>query len=430
MENIAQDSGYNKTKAQSKRLDLKILIWFIFATIFSIIIRYTLFPFESSEIINSLNEIVLKVKTTGEIDLNNLRQMDVNVAYVYLITFFSFLSPKTLIVVKIINTIFDLLLALGVWAIVKNYTQKKVQAIVAYTFALFSPSLLFISGFWGQSETIVITLLVWMVYSILKGRVLLVTLFFTLAFSIKWIAIFLFPLLVIWTLNQKKEKWIALLNIPLIYILFLVPMFLQGNNISNLLNLYIDQANQITTVPNYLPSLGNIISSNSTQNNVYFVGGESITIREILYNFSNYIFVLVFSIITWLGWVCKPDWNWLQTIRFSLFSSLIFPFFMSKGQSRYYAIALVFGLIYAFISPKKYWYVILIEIIAFSLISASALNIMPYLDKSMVTIALIALITIIGWELVSNFESFRTLQEKVALLSSKYKPQKVNNSQN
>lgn len=416
----AQSASNNESNKQN--LDFKLIVWFFFVTILAVVIRYILYPFAISDINSNLNSVILSLQNDGKINLETVKLLDVNFSYIYLSSTLTFFTQKALLSIKFINTIFDFLLAIGVWAIVKNYTGNKVKAIIAYSVSLFLPSVLLISGMWGKSETVVAALLVWMIYSVLKNRIVTAVLFFSLAFSIKWWAIFLLPLLVIYLLAKKRSLIFTLVLIPAFLLMFSLPAMLQGNSVSSVLLIYLQQGETITTINSTLPTLNTLLKSGIGQNLKIDAinGSEQTLLFTMIDRLTALLAVFVVSIFSWLAWVFKPDWNWVQTIRFSLFSSLIMPFFLPKISSTYFFMATVLALIYAFLVPKKFWYLIAIEFISLLLVIKDFLTQSMFVDKSLILILLSVLIVFISLEMVSEFESFKTLRQKVAMLSSKY----------
>ena len=425
----------SKTKSKTftkllENTEIKLLIWLVFSSLLAIFIRYRLFPILTVDIKNNLMEdIINKIRNDGEISFDTLKKLDINIFYIYLVTGLSYLTAKPLIAIKMLTSFFDIFLALGVFTIIKEYTNKKTKAIIGYTATLFLPSVISSGAIWGHGESACAAFIVWMLYSILKNNSRSAVICFALAISIKFQAIFMLPLLLVWFLNQNKKNYKELLLLPGIYLILSLPALLLKINFLDLLNIYPEQINNIKTLGSGLPNLPFLVSTTlNGGGNVFYsttqpgisTGIDSITNSFI--GLSNGLAIMVFSLLIWLGWLFKPNWTWVQSIRFGLFSSLILPFLLPKMASRYYFIATIMALLYAFLAPKRFWFLFIIELISFISILVSIFNISPSaapIPGQYLVFAIAFLICFVGFEMISGFEPFLTLQQRVAALSQK-----------
>lgn len=269
-----------------------------------------------------------------------------NVPYLYLLILATYLPIKEIVAVKAISIVFDYLLAFFVYRIVQLRYKRFAVSIFAAIVVVLLPTIWMNSALWAQCDAIYATLSVGGVYFLLKKRLWWACLFFGLAISFKLQAIFLFPLLFV-LLIRRRIAIKHLLLIPVVYAVLLIPALLAGRGIQSLLLIYSEQAGQYPNLPGDAPDLFQWLPSSS-------------------YGPWHYAAILlvgaIILLISYLVLVSrKPLTDSLQ-IKLAFAFVLIVPFFLPTMHERYFYLADVLSLIYAFFFPRYFALAILEQI--------------------------------------------------------------------
>ena len=263
-----------------------------------------------------------------------------NVPYLYLLSLASILLPNisALVAVKAISIIFDFTLAFFVYKCVAlKYSRTETVPLLAALVTILLPSVILNGSVWGQCDSIYTVFLVACLYALLRRRQAWAFIAFGLSFAFKLQAVFLAPLF-LWMLMKKQVNWRYFLLSPLVYLVTLIPAWLFGRPLRELLLIYIDQGAEYSRLSERAPNLYQWIP------NQYY---------------SWYPLGIVFTALVVLGialLVFKSRVNMTGDLLVYLatFSVLIVPFLLPKMHDRYFFPADVIAVIFAFYFPK-YW---------------------------------------------------------------------------
>jgi Gpi18-like mannosyltransferase len=148
---------------------------------------------------------------------------------------FSFLGTRqyTTGFYKIPAIIFDLILAYLVYLLAKKlFPKNERKHLIIVSLILFNPMFFYISGLWGQIETIVLTFFLISLYLLLfSKKPVLSFVFFVLSFLVKPVVIIFLPIYIIYFL--KNYRWKEIINSliigNLIFWLSFLPFYKSGN---------------------------------------------------------------------------------------------------------------------------------------------------------------------------------------------------------
>ena len=309
-----------------------------------------------------------------------------NVPYLYLLSIAapSFISYKGYIVIKFISVVFDFVLAFFVYKCVslkygKSNTAPRIAALVTLLF----PTVILNGSAWGQCDSIYSSFLVACLYALLRGRQFGAFVAFGLSFAFKPQAIFLAPLF-LWMLVKKQVNWRYFFLSPLVYIVTLLPAWIVGRPLGDLLRIYIDTyANK----PRFL---------NFNAPNLYqWIPNRYFSLHPIGTAFAALV-VVVIAVLVYKSRVEVTD---NLVVYLATFSMLVMPFILPKMHDRYYFPAEVIAIVLAFYLPK-YWFtpvtigmtsllVYLVYLYGVTLIPLTRLALFP-----------LALIAVLGWQLL------------------------------
>ena len=171
---------------------------------------------------------------------------DYTPAYMYVLGFISLFrpAPESLSFVhalKYVSCLFDYVSAIFVLLLCLNRLRtEKWVALIGYTTALFLPTILLNSAFWGQCDSIFTAFCVASLYYLSGNHQRTGLILYGCAFAFKLQSVFLLPFLVYLVL-VKRLKLRFFLYIPLVYLLFALPSAICGRDFLQILIIYGNQ---------------------------------------------------------------------------------------------------------------------------------------------------------------------------------------------
>jgi Gpi18-like mannosyltransferase len=163
--------------------------------------------------------------------------------------------------------------------------------------------------------------------------------------------VFLLPLLFA-LLLRKEILWKHLLIVPLIMILSLVPAWLAGRSVIDLLSIYPSQASQYQQLSMHAPSLLSLIPNSGRFYPYFYPAGLILAI----------IVGLLFSVLVYKS---QAKLTPSLLIELSLISVMVMPFVLPKMLDRYFYPADILSILFAFYFPSYYYIPIGMNIISF-----------------------------------------------------------------
>ena len=268
-----------------------------------------------------------------------------NPPYLYLLAAIASAAPglPDLFAIKAVSLAFEPLLAFLVFRCVRlRFPDSATRPGLAALAALFAPTVVLNGAFWAQCDVIHTTLLVACLYSLLKERPAAACASFGLAFAFKGSALFFLPAL-LWIAALKGPKagstGRAFLWAPLVYLLALLPPWLQGRPLYDLLSTYFDQAGEHRELTKLAPNLYQWIPNDWY---AFWPVGVLATVAVV---------VGVTALVRRSR--ALPTADLLVTL--AAFSLILAPYLLPKMHDRYFFAADVFTVLLAFCRPR-FWY--------------------------------------------------------------------------
>lgn len=160
-----------------------------------------------------------------------------NPPYLYLLALVTHLPVQKIIAIKGISMVFDLVLAMFAALIVRERLPRPGLPLLTFALVLFAPTVVVNSAAWGQCDSIYAAFCLGSLYFLITRKPWWACVFFALGLSFKLQAIFFLPVLLI-VMVVNRQRWAALLAVPAVFALMLVPAALAGRDISSLLSIY------------------------------------------------------------------------------------------------------------------------------------------------------------------------------------------------
>ncbi len=338
-----------KLQSVTRSFFQKATFWkVIFFIALSLLLRLSLFNTESGDYRGFLSLWYDYIVNNGFFLSLKDRFHNYQMPYLYLLTLASFLPVKKIYAIKLVSVIFDYIAAYFVYKTVRvRYGKQSYIPVTAMIFFLFTPTVFLNSSGWGQCDVIYSTFLLIAAYYCLKRRYHYVFLFFSIAFSFKLQAMFFAPVLLI--LCYKKELSILyFLYIPAVYFLSVIPAWIAGRGINDLLTTYLKQGSNYAYLNMNAPNLYAWIS------NDYY---DVVTILGLIFTISLIVFACYY-ISRYVRFDSSS--RWLEIILFFL---ILIPYFLPKMHDRFFFPADLFSVIYLFYFPRR-WYIPLSMLLA------------------------------------------------------------------
>lgn len=209
----------------------------------AVVLRVALYSVQTSDYTNFVSQWYDFMQTHGGFSALQYNFSNYNVPYLYLLLIATALPIPKLIAIKSISVLFDGVLGLFVYLIVRLKYRRSYAAIIAALVIAFAPTIFINSAAWGQCDAIYTSFCLGSLYFLFKGRPVWACVFFGLAFAFKLQAIFFLPVLLV-LLLKKQMSIKALVLIPLIFLIMVAPAFIAGRDAASLLSIY---TGQITT---------------------------------------------------------------------------------------------------------------------------------------------------------------------------------------
>lgn len=312
----------------------KDLFFLIFITISSIMLRITLFNFQTSDYIYCLRNWFGHYQHYG---INGIRFTigDYNCIYNLVLAFLSYIPINSLYSIKIFSIIFDFVCAIYAYKLIYLVTKKKKLSFLTYGIVLFLPTFILNSSAWAQCDSIYTAFAFMSIYYLIKEKYFLsfITAGFSFAFKLQFV--FILPLFIIYYFVSKKFSAINFFIIPLVNLLCALPSIIFGRNAREALLVYYNQSKEFSNLVMKLPNIYQMLPNEK--------------------KFGYFGIVITLVIMGCLLYYCvsnikKISYN--QILLLSVYSVVIFTYFLPYMHERYMFMADILSVIW-FMSLKK-----------------------------------------------------------------------------
>ena len=277
------------------------------------------------------------------------------------------------------------------------------MALSASFVLLVTPTVVFNGALWGQCDMVFAAPLVVALAAAFNKRYYLTTALFGLAIAIKLQAIFLFPMLGVWFL-RKELPWRSLLLIPVVFFICLVPAWVAGCSLIDLLISLLPPPLTVHGLWHKTPSPTSESGSWSKTTRL-----NSPSIFNLLADDERWLgaFGLWFAIAAvFMGMVAclyskkRPTVS-LTTQQAVMFSCLT-PFLLPHMHERYIFLGDVISVLYAFLRPRHFWLTLLV-------VGASFVSYFPFLFEKVPVPLSAASVMLGGASIFLFFDLLRTM---------------------
>ena len=336
-----------KFKIKKFEIGFLDLLLIIFATVFGCSIRYALRNVVAGDYKMFFEPWVATLREAGggfQGLSAEFEYVDYTTPYLLILSFIS-ICPffNTLILMKMVSVFFDFVAAIAVGFIVYEMTDKKQSGYMAYAVMLFVPTIVANGAMWAQCDIIFTSFVMLSLLFMLKDKPRASLIFYGIAFAFKLQTLFIAPLYVLlWV--KKKMKIQHFLWLPIMYFIGIIPSWIAGKNLWELLTVYLFQANGEM----------DIYKLSHKFSNVYQIIGTDSFLRE--YAEAGIYFTLAVLMVL-MYYIAQKNFTFTKDliIRMGMFFVMVVVFFLPHMHERYGILADVLSVIVAFSNPRKFY---------------------------------------------------------------------------
>lgn len=332
-------------KIGKKEYNLLDIIAFAGVILLGAVIRILLFEYESQDYKEYIKGWFELIGYFGVKGLGNAFY-DYTPPYMYVLCLIYYLPINNLVGVKIFSCIFDCLIAVFATKACKEL-REDINPLIPFAFFWFCPTIISNSAMWGQSDAFYSFFVILSFYYVLKDKPVKSFVYFGCAFAIKLQCIFFAPVLML-VFFLQKAKWRHVFLVPVPYIAAIIPVWILGRPLKELLTIYLFQTGEGESLlsPNY-PNIFHLI-----QNDTYVD----------LYEGPAVIFAFT-VLAVFMYWVLKKCYaigiSKTVILQVAYISGLLCVFFLPNMRERYSYYADIFAILYGLTIPKKLYVPIL-----------------------------------------------------------------------
>ena len=351
--------GFNFHEFLNKNL---LIFLIILVTGISLLVRYMVCLYPTNDVVGYVFNWMNNIQKVG---FNKFYTVDADYSplFMFIISIFTCLPKGELISIngysfyanwmyylKTIYFIMDILIAVGVYLIIKEITKDKLKASLGYMIFLCLPVQLTNSAIWGNSDSMYFCCFIYAIYFVLKRKDYLVWLMFGISLALKLQSVFILPFLFYLVLSRRLKLYPIFMAFVGLMATFL-PSYCCGASFTQPFTYFSKQVNGYSYLTLGCANIWKFF-------NVY--NGDSKS--NVLNKASTLIGLLFIGLFTAILYIRKIKLTQENIVYIATFLIGIVPFFLPHMHERYFYSLDVLILVYCFIKNKKYFFIILMQI--------------------------------------------------------------------
>ena len=277
---------------------------------------------------------------------------DYTPTFVYILWAISRLSINPMTAYKGLHCVLDFVAAGILGKMIWKVTGSKRKGILSYGLFLIVPTIWANSALWAQCDIIFMTFLLLCFYYLFEDRPCKAMFFYGMAFVFKLQSLFIFPFLVILWVNKKVDLK-HFLWIPALYFLSIVPAWIAGRPLMDLINIYMAQGAQ------------DVWSLSIKWPNIYQIIGNQFFLLE----YASAGTWLILGILMVILYAMAQKRYWITNefiVQMALFFAILTPWFLPHMHERYGCVADILAIIYAMMNTKKFYFPLVQILVSFN----------------------------------------------------------------
>ena len=277
---------------------------------------------------------------------------DYTPTFVYILWAISRLSINPMTAYKGLHCVLDFVAAGILGKMIWKVTGSKRKGILSYGLFLIVPTIWANSALWAQCDIIFMTFLLLCFYYLFEDRPCKAMFFYGMAFVFKLQSLFIFPFLVILWVNKKVDLK-HFLWIPALYFLSIVPAWIAGRPLMDLINIYMAQGAQ------------DVWSLSIKWPNIYQIIGNQFFLLEYA-SAGTWLILGILMIILYAMAQKRYRITNEFIVQMALFFAILTPWFLPHMHERYGCVADILAIIYAMMNTKQFYFPLVQILVSFN----------------------------------------------------------------
>ena len=326
-------------------------------------------------------------------------------SFVYILWVISKLPINPMTAYKSIHIVLDFAAAGVMGRMAAEVTGSKSKGICAYGVMLLVPTIWADSALWAQCDIIFMLFVLLCFYCLFREKPGTAMFFYGMSFAFKLQSLFIFPFLVILWVN-KKIKIQHFLWIPGLYFLSIIPAWIAGRPLIELINIYMAQGAQ------------DVWSLSIKWANIYQIIGNKYFLLE--YAEAGTWLILGILMCTMFAMAQKRYRITNEfTVQTALFFAILTPYILPHMHERYGCLADILAMLYAVMNRKRFYIPIVQILISFNCYMAYLSHLgakEPAIYYGVWALAELGLLAIVGldiWSFMTDKENQLPIPEAV-----------------
>lgn len=310
--------------------------YFLVIILLGMVAKLLLFDYQYIDYGFYLSRWITEIKTNGYLSALKETFYNYTPLYMYVLVLIAKLDLYPLYAIKIVSVAFEYILAFYVGRLAYLYVKKDIVMWLAFAIVPLVPTVLLNSSFMSQCDALYVTFAVASIYFALTKRLWTAMILLGVAFSLKIQTAIILPFYFVYML-RGHIKWYMFLIVPAVYLISVLPVWMVGRPLGDLLTIYLSQAEYNEELVKNFP-------------NIYvWIGG--------LGNVAKLIGLSVVLLLTLLGgWILrKKEYHFTLDTWFTLLllSAVVCPFFLPGMLERYMYLGDILAVLYVLTNPRR-----------------------------------------------------------------------------
>ncbi len=242
----------------------------------------------------------------------------------------------------------EILIAIGIFLVIKTITNDKKYAWLGYVTFLCLPVQFFNSAVWGNADTMYFACFIYVIYFALRGKDGLAFFITGISFGLKLQAVFILPFLV-YMLVSGKMKFYKLIFAPLGLFATFIPAYLFGAGLFEPFKFFSEQINGYKKLTLGCANIWHLINLRA-KNLETFESGATI------------FGLLLIGLFCAIVFARKIKLNNEAILLVATFLISIVPMFLPHMHERYFYSLDVLILVYCLVAKKHYFLIVLMQL--------------------------------------------------------------------
>lgn len=224
------------------------------STMLSLAIKISMFDYVFGDYTVFLSKWVATIKANGYLSALSEPFYNYTPLYMYVLTLIAKLDVNPLYGIKVVSILFEYAAAFYVGRLAFMIWKNKIALWLPFVIVPLIPGVILNSAFMSQCDSIYVTFMLGSVYYLFRKKQIAAMLFLGIAFSLKSQTSFILPFYFVYML-RGHIKWYYFLLLPVVYFIALIPAWMVGRPLVDLLLVYVSQTNDSYVLSSYLPNI-------------------------------------------------------------------------------------------------------------------------------------------------------------------------------